>query len=410
MRGRDPRPRTDRAATPRARRALSHHAGTLRIDGDRAAADRLAAAFHAARDGDPRELTHGFHSYPARFHAHLVRTLLAGRPPGTRVCDPFCGSGTTLVEALVAGARGFGSDLSVLAVELTRIKALAPTTPQRTLPDELVAQARVLAEASLQRVKDRARTKTSGEAWDDPRMYAAHVFRELVGLRELFDEPPAKMGALVRRALLFCFSAILIKVSRQPSETAAGTVERAIGKGLPTRMFLRKAEELAERLRTLWERVPPTTPNPVLRQTDASRLKHLEDASIDVIVTSPPYLGTFDYARHHDRRTGWLELDAGPLERGEIGARRNSAQPASAMAAWQAQLDAVVAEMARVLAPTGAAFIVIGDSRVGAQAVPGDRVVRGAAERAGLRIVASAAEERRIGGRPTREHLLHLAR
>ncbi len=61
-----------------------------------------------------------------------------------------------------------------------------------------------------------------------------------------------------------------------------------------------------------------------------------------------------------------------------------------------------------MLAPNGAAFVVIGDSRVGPERVPGDLALRRAAEQAKLRVVASAAESRR--GARIEEHLLELRR
>src|SRR5438046_313236 len=119
------------------------------------------------------------------------------------------------------------------------------------------ARARAAAERSLARVKKRARTRESGERYDDPSRYAPHVFRELVGLREELGVEPDQA---LRGALLLVLSAIVVKVSRQPSDTAAGSVERAIGKGLPTRIFQRKAEELAKPLGELAAAVPPGTP------------------------------------------------------------------------------------------------------------------------------------------------------
>ena len=396
------------------RRALSAPVEHLRSDGEPAAAAVLERAFLATRNADPRELTHGFHSYPARFHPLLVRTLLAAHAErGAIVCDPFCGSGTTLVEALIAGCRGVGSDLNPLALELARIKAMAPTVAHARLPDELVARATELCAASFARVKARQRTKTSGEKWDDPTMYAPHVFRELVGLRELIDDPPGeKLGALLRRALLLCFSSILIKVSRQTSETAPNVQERAIGKGLPSRMFQRKAEELASGLRALFDRIPPGTPNPMVYKSDARHMKHLGGDSVDLIITSPPYLGTYDYAEHHVRRMGWLELDDGGLKEHELGSRRKAENkkdiPEIAVAIWQGELDQTVAAMARVLRPNGSAFVVIGDSRVGKKAIQGDYALRIAAERASLEVHALAAELRQTGARASEEYLIEL--
>ena len=41
------------------------------------------------------------------------------------------------------------------------------------------------------------------------------------------------------------------------------------------------------------------------------------------MITSPPYLGIYDYAAHHARRYAWLGIDPGPIERGEMAARRH---------------------------------------------------------------------------------------
>src|SRR5262249_48113475 len=68
--------------------------------------------------------THRFHSYPARLHPHTARRALAALalPPGARVLDPFCGSGTVLVEAVRAGLAASGLDASPLAVLVARAK------------------------------------------------------------------------------------------------------------------------------------------------------------------------------------------------------------------------------------------------------------------------------------------------
>ena len=64
--------------------------------------------------------------------------------------------------------------------------------------------------------------------------------------------------------------------------------------------------------------------------SDAQALP-LWDGSVDRIVTSPPYLGTYDYVDHHVRRYPWLGIDPTPIERGEMAARRHGrASPAGA--------------------------------------------------------------------------------
>jgi len=75
----------------------------------------------------------------------------------------------------------------------------------------------------------------------------------------------------------------------------------------------------------------------------------------------------------------------------------------------------VVAAMGRVLKPSGSAFIVIGDSRVGTRGVAGDRGVRSRPSARGFTVRASAAEQRtsmggQRGPRQVEEHLLELVR
>jgi len=82
-----------------------------------------AAANLPARVGT---LTHGFYRYPARFGEAFVREAVESfSKPGQTVLDPFCGGGTTVVEALSLGRAAIGNDLSHLAALVTKAK----TTP-----------------------------------------------------------------------------------------------------------------------------------------------------------------------------------------------------------------------------------------------------------------------------------------
>ncbi len=332
---------------PQQRRALSAPGGPVTATGDRAIAALLGRALGVSADEDPRLATHGFHSYPARFHPLLVRQLLADLPAGKTVLDPFVGSGTTLVEAALRGARGLGVDVNPLAVELAQLKA-TPLSAERIAL--LRNRAHAVAERSADRVKRRARTADSGARYDDPKAYAPHVFRELVGLRE---EIGAEKDEALRRMLLLVLSAIVVKVSRQPADTAAGTVERALGKGFATRIFDRKADELAARLSDFAAQVPPGTPAPDVRLGDARALTHVPAASVDVIVTSPPYLGTYDYAQQHARRFGRLGLDPRPFEEQEIGAtpRQDARRRARQVAGRRGRVRRRVRARARARGP-----------------------------------------------------------
>ncbi len=68
-------------------------------------------------------LTHEFYRYPARFSPVVARKLIEEfSKPGDLILDPFMGGGTTLVEGKSAGRNVVGTDISGLAVFISRVK------------------------------------------------------------------------------------------------------------------------------------------------------------------------------------------------------------------------------------------------------------------------------------------------
>lgn len=81
------------------------------------------------RNENTKELSHGYHSYPAmmipQVARNLMRIILNSQPNIKSVFDPFMGSGTTLVEGILHGLDSFGTDVNPLARLLGKVK----TTP-----------------------------------------------------------------------------------------------------------------------------------------------------------------------------------------------------------------------------------------------------------------------------------------
>jgi DNA modification methylase len=85
-------------------------------------------------------LTHSFYRYPARFGETFVREVVLNfSREGDAVLDPFCGGGTTLVEALSLGRIALGSDLSELAIFVARAKATPLSRAQLCTVEDWIA-------------------------------------------------------------------------------------------------------------------------------------------------------------------------------------------------------------------------------------------------------------------------------
>jgi len=385
------------------KRALSQRAPRTEGRGDPRLLDILKNAFARLED-DPDRLTHAFHTYPAKMHPGLAGALVRGfSKPGDALLDPFCGSGTVLVEAMASGRRSRGVDLNPLALRVAEVKTTLRTKPSR---QRFLETARRLAARSEERVRARvdARAPLEGE---ELRWYHPHVLKELAGLLEEIraDED--------RRAFEMVFSSILMKVSKQRSDTDGREVERRIRKGLSTELFLRRAKELEQR----WARLGKACAKleevhrPRMIQGDARDLATLMEGRepIDLIVTSPPYAGTYDYVDHHARRYPWLGLEPAPLAKGEIGARRALSGPGG-VTRWDRELGDTLAAMRAVLAEGGHAVLLLGDGQIGETRVEAERQVERLAPLAGLSVLAVASQSRRdyAGHRNRREHLIAL--
>jgi hypothetical protein len=404
---------TPRPAVKR-RTALSQLGGTIDRSGDVASTELLEHAFSVeATETAQLADVHGFHSYPARMHPETAARLIAALSrPAQTVLDPFCGSGTVLVEARRAGRRGLGYDVNPLSRELCWLKTLAPSDSWIA---ELEREAqRVAAHADDRRQRKAGATRRYGE--EDRAQFAPHVLLELDGLRDGIERT---RDPELRRALALLFSALLTKVSQRPGDSARGASDKRVAPGFPTRFFTKKGQELGRQLAEYRKSVPARAPAAECILGDARILPGLKARSVDLVVSSPPYPGVYDYVSHHDDRLRWLGLSGSEFERLEIGSRRELSRESfgHALARWERDLGATLTSLSRALSEGGAIVLLIADSTLAGKALFAERVVEKCAPLAGLELVARASQPRphfhgasraAFASKPRREHLLLL--
>lgn len=399
-----------------ARRALSHVGGRIQLRGRPEFGEALKRALAvSASEDQTRADIHGFHSYPARLHPSTARALIEElSAPRAVVFDPFCGSGTVLVEARAAGRTAIGRDLNPLAVALAKLKSRAPSDRERA---SWLAAANEVAESAEERRQGRAAPSRLYPA-EDLELFEIHVLLELDGLKKAILELPS---AATRRALLLVLSSILTKVSRRHGDSSRKRSERRLPAGYTIAMFGRRLNELNRQLAAFAARIPPGTPPPDVRRDDARLLHSVADRSVDLLVTSPPYAGVYDYHDHHAARLRWLGMDARTFAKSEMGSRRqlNPMSGTAASERWQHDFDRVLGAVARKLAPAGRACFVVGDSAVSGTVIRADDVATKSAAAAGLTLSAVASQKRpqfhfssskAFAGAPRREHVLVFER
>jgi DNA modification methylase len=343
------------------RRSLTNVGGEIDRGGDERASELLAHAVDVAptaeADAPDRAHVHGFHAYPARAHPVTARRLVdAFAPAKGLVLDPFCGSGTILIEAMLAGRDALGTDLNPLAVMLARAKT-HPRKPEAAAA-LLTAAQEVSAFADARRKAKLGATRRLPQ--EDVSIFTPHVLLEMDGLRAGIEKAPPE----ARPDLQLVFSSILVKLSAKRGDTSDEPLVKRVAAGYPARLFVRKTEELVQRFAKFAELLPKPFPKSRVLLDDAGALTKIAGGSVDAVITSPPYVATYDYIAHHELRMRWLGLDTRRLAKDEIGARRHYEHfsPEEARAAWERELAKFFTALARVTKKGAPVVLLIADS------------------------------------------------
>jgi hypothetical protein len=419
---------------------MLHDRGRLRVPPARSAPGCAAPPAEGGRAGafhDPAfaanksRPVHRWVPWIAGFSREFVAGALARhleRP--SAVLDPFCGVGTTLVEAMLAGHRAVGFEINPYAALASRTKAGAheidPSTLERTLRSFLSFYASNAASAYQPRSRPPQGFRTRGEFYSPAVLRKVLIvldFVETIGdprLRDLFRV--AFASTMVGYSNYSYEPSLGRRASAGRSEVADFAVGETIG---------RKLHEMADDVRWLRRSLPePRPPTRVVPDSFFRAQDHLEAGSIDLLITSPPYLNNYHYNRNTRPHLYWLGFvarpgDMRPLEEQNFGKFWQTVRelervdlefplPGSGLPAQLEEMRALNATrgvyggngwanyaagyfndchrfataMGYVLRPGGTALVVIGNSIVQGLLIPTDRYLGEIAQSVGLRLVA----------------------
>jgi DNA modification methylase len=341
----------------------------VRRHGDPALSGPMAEAL--AQAGHAERCTHGFHTYPAAMHPDMAAQII-GLCEGP-VHDPFCGGGTVLIEAKLAGRQTSGSDLSPVAalVAEARCSGASLATPLRSASRKL---------AKLAQLRNEVEVPEEAEEWYEP-----HVSQEIGRIRDGIADQPEAVHSLLRAVL----SSILVKCSYRKSDTSNQRHPYHRPPGTTATLFHKKARELGRMLEQM-----PDDPKAKIRLGDARHTPPPLPAGL--VLTSPPYPGVYDYLPMQQLRHAWLGFSPAHGLAREVGSRRSfrSRGRPNALAEWKEDTEAWIGTQAKGLRPGGSMVVVVGDGLVGGRLVDALFPTVEAMKAAGLEIVARASADR----------------
>jgi site-specific DNA-methyltransferase (cytosine-N4-specific) len=314
-------------------------------------------------------LTHSLHPYPAKFPPPLPRYLLKHfAHPGQTVLDPFCGSGTTLVEARITGINAIGVDVNGLSVLLSKVKATPLSSAQLKEIENFVSEVKndTFYWSFGNKPVIKVREIEGLNHW-----FQANVADEISFLLDKIDLHPDED---VKDFLKIILSSIIVRISKQESDTRFAAIDKETKDCLTFELFVTRATEYVRKMAEFSALVSTETTLEV-RNADSRDLSFLEKNQIDLIITSPPYANTYDYYLYHKFRKRWLGLDVGFAQNNEIGSRREFSSLKKSPSKWNEDLIKCFSQMNTVLKPGGFAFIVIGDSIINKELIKIDEII-----------------------------------
>lgn len=305
-----------------------------------------------------------------------------------RILDPMAGSGTTVVAARLLGHQAVGFDTDPLALLIAR------TWCSSVNPEALRRQAKkVLAYAQKS-----YRNLTPADAYphnanDETRAFIRFWFdetarRQLTALSQAISrvKDPAK-----RRFLWSAFSRMII--TKQAGASLAMDISHSrphksykIAPLRPLKRFLIAMDAV---LRASPFSCGELLPTAIIRKADARKLP-LNDDSIDLVVTSPPYLNAIDYLRGHKFSLVWMghsieeirhlrsqnigtessRLSSPNTDRTSLAIKKMGKtdqlpeRSRGMLARYVDDMNTVMAEIHRVLVQKGEAVLVVGNSTI----------------------------------------------
>lgn len=337
-------------------------------------------AFESVRSTE--QWTHGYHRYPAKFLPDVVRKIIEEYAKGSNlIADLFAGCGTTLVEAKIHGISSVGVDINPVAQLITKVK----TTP--LAPDDLQQAYTALVnlfdkynESDYEDIKKHERI----DYWFTPSQKSKIAFLyDTVFHLEVDDDTKDFFYVCISHILKNC--SWWLQSGTKPQRDMEKEPED------PFNEFKRHCNKMIGWNEKFFNELSKIGYLGIPCEIYLGDARHtsITSESIDAIITSPPYVTSYEYADIHQLTAYWMEYisDIHEFRKKFIGSSysgndslivpnskqaqkivndlsENSKHIARDVAQYFNDMQEVAKEMARVLAPNGHACIVIGNTKI----------------------------------------------
>ncbi|MFQ5965788.1 MAG: DNA methyltransferase [Candidatus Scalinduaceae bacterium] len=271
-----------------------------------------AWSFIEYKPSDTSKLTHCYHRYPAKFIPQLVEKLMDEYLKGINephVNDLFMGSGTTIVSAISRGYKASGTDINYISELITRVKStpINPDFLRKKIETLLFDLSYLGKEGGFSKFKITPYIPEMNieriDYWFKPEV------KEELGI--ILTKIREESDINIKNFFTVCFSHILKTVSiwlmgsTKPTRDFKKRIQKPI---ICLKRHLKKMERANK---GFWSIVPDHIKYNLdkylnIERGDA-RKQPVDDETVDIQITSSPYVTSYEYADLHQLSTLWLE-------------------------------------------------------------------------------------------------------
>ncbi len=257
---------------------------------------------------DTSYITHGYYTYPAKFIPQLAERLIKEYSnKGDIVIDPFMGSGTTIVEAIVNNRIGIGTDINEIAFLLSKVK----TTPINS--NDLTKELLIFEKELPYRMNNKF-DYFLGEAQkyipQNERINYWFLPEQKNKLSIIFAKILDIENKNIKNFFLITFAQILKSSSIWLQKSVKPTRDLNKKNYDPLRLFLQQAKKMikkhSEFEKLLNEQIKENIDFYRNLSCGDSRYLNCETEKASLIVTSPPYVTSYEYADLHQLPSLWF--------------------------------------------------------------------------------------------------------
>ncbi len=257
-------------------------------------------------------LTHGIHSYHAKYIPSIPNYFIKKySKKGDFVLDPFCGSGTTLLESMLLERNSTGIDLSFIAYKISKAKT--------TIVDPLIL------DMAFKEFEEKYNSDIIVKQQEFPDKYIWFTKENAEILDKIFSIIESIENVDVRNIYETAFSSILKRVSNKRKTWNNGYIADNV---LPNieftgdvyNIFLSRIKDYNNRFKKLYTKMK----NKVKLKTvavNSNVLDYETDIKYDLVVTSPPYPFAVDFVKYNRLTYYWFNKDVNLFAEKETGSR-----------------------------------------------------------------------------------------